>query len=256
MEAVELVSLSSTGDAARLVMRRPPLNFLNLDLLKRFEQHLNSFGDDPACRALVVASEMPAFCAGLEMAEQTREGIFLLLEQFHNVVRTLSEFPRPTIALVRGMALGAGNELAACCDFVYASEAASFGQPEVKIGTIPSVGHILLPLLVGSRRASELILTGSIISAGEAAAMGLVTRLVPDDQLDKAAEDTINLFQGLSKPVVALALQGVRDLRNREIEGRLRQAESVYLNQLMDLKDTAEGIRAFLEKRTPRWKDH
>ncbi len=255
MEAAELVSLSSTGDASRLVMQRPPLNFLNMDLLKRFQQHLDSLGDDPACRALIIASDMPAFSAGLEMAEQTRESIFLLLEQFHHVVRLLNAFPRPTVALVRGMAIGAGNELAACCDFAFASENSSFGQPEVKIGTIPSVAHLLLPPLIGSRRAAELLLTGNIISAREAATMGLITRLVPDDQLDKAADDTISMFRGLSKPVVALALKGARDLRNREIESRLREAESVYLNQLMDLKDTAEGIRAFIEKRVPQWKD-
>jgi len=255
MESTELVSLCSDQDTARLVLRRPPLNFLNMDLLQQLEKHLDVLGDNPPCKVLIVDSDGPAFSAGLEMAEQTREGIFLLLERFHRTVRAVNAFPRPTIALVRGMCLGAGNELAACCDFVFAAEKASFGHPEVKIGTIPSMAHLLLPQLVGPRRTIEMILTGNFISAREAAEAGLINRVVPEDQLDKAATDMLGLFQGLSTPVVALALQASRDVRTRELGTRLRQAESVYLNQLMDLEDTAEGIRAFLEKRLPQWKN-
>jgi len=226
-----------------------------MDLLQKFEKHLDTLGDDPPCKVLVIDSEGPAFCAGLEVAEQTREGIFLLLEQFHRIVRIVNTFPRPTIALIRGMCLGAGNELAACCDFVYATEKASFGQPEVKVGTIPSVAHLLLPPLIGSRRATEMILTGNFISGREAAELRLINKVVPEDQLDKAAQDLAGLFLGLSAPVVTLALQTSRDIRTRELETRIRQAESIYLNQLMDLEDTAEGIRAFLEQRLPRWKN-
>jgi cyclohexa-1,5-dienecarbonyl-CoA hydratase len=255
MEAPEFTSLSTTGDVTRLILRRPPLNFLNLELLRQLEEHLESLGDDPPCRLLVLDSEGPAFSTGLDMSEQTREAIFLLLERFHHVVRLLYSVPRPTLAIVRGMALGAGNELAACCDFAFATDQASFGQPEVKTGTIPSVAHLILPGLVGTRRAMELILTGNLISAKEAAALGLISRVVPEDKMEAAIGDLAGLLRGLSAPVVALALLEARESRTRQLEERLRRAESIYLNQLMDLEDTAEGIRAFLERRTPQWKN-
>jgi cyclohexa-1,5-dienecarbonyl-CoA hydratase len=255
MEAPELTSLSTTGDVTRLILRRPPLNFLNLELLRQLEEHLESLGDDPQCRLLVLDSEGPAFSTGLDMSEQTREAIFLLLERFHHVVRLLYSVPRPTLAIVRGMALGAGNELAASCDFAFATEQASFGQPEVKTGTIPSVAHLILPGLVGARRALELILTGNLISAKEAAALGLISRVISEDKIEAAIGDLAGLLRGLSAPVVALALLEARESLTRQLEERLRRAESIYLNQLMDLEDTAEGIRAFLERRTPQWKN-
>lgn len=255
MEAPELTSLTTTGDITRLVLRRPPLNFLNLELLRQLEEHLESLGDDPACRLLVIDSEGPAFSTGLEMSEQTREAIFLLLERFHHVVRLLHSVPRPTLAIVRGMALGAGSELAACCDFVFATEDSSFGQPEVKTGTIPSVAHLVLPGLVGYRRAMELILTGNLLSAREAESIGLISRVVSAEKMGAATEELAASFRGLSTPVVALALLEARHVRSRSLEDRLRHAESVYLNQLMDLEDAAEGIRAFQEKRPPKWKN-
>jgi cyclohexa-1,5-dienecarbonyl-CoA hydratase len=255
MEAPELTALTTAGEITRLILRRPPLNFLNLELLRQIEEHLESLGENPECRLLVLDSEGPAFSTGLEMSEQTREAIFLLLERFHHVVRLLHSVPRPTLAIVRGMAIGAGNELAACCDFVFATEKSSFGQPEVKTGTIPSVAHIVLPGLVGTRRATELILTGNLVSAREAQGIGLISRIVPEDRMGAAIEDLAASFRGLSAPVMALALLEARESRSAKLEDRIRRAESIYLNQLMDLEDTAEGIQAFLEKRTPRWKN-
>ena len=255
MEAPQLTSLATTGDITRLILRRPPLNFLNLELLRQVEEHLESLGDDPECRLLVIDSDVPAFSTGLEMSEQTRDAIFLLLERFHHVIRLLHSVPRPTLAVVRGMALGAGNELAASCDFVFATEKSSFGQPEVKTGTIPSVAHIILPGLVGTRRATELILTGNLISAKEAESIGLVSRIVPEERMAAAIEELAASFRGLSAPVTALALLEARESRSAKLEDRIRRAESIFLNQLMDLEDTAEGVRAFLEKRTPRWKN-
>ncbi len=255
MEAPELTSMTTAGDITRLTLRRPPLNFLNLEILRQLEEHLESLGDNPECRLLAIDAEGPAFSAGLDMSEQTREAIFLLLERFHHVVRLLHSVPRPTLAIVQGMALGAGNELAACCDFVFATEKSSFGQPEVKTGTIPSVAHIVLPSLVGTRRATELILTGNLISAKEAEGMGLISRIIPEDRMKPAIEDLAALLRGLSAPVTALALLEAREARSAKLEDRIRRAESIYLNQLMDLEDTAEGIQAFLERRAPRWKN-
>jgi cyclohexa-1,5-dienecarbonyl-CoA hydratase len=250
-----LVSLTQEGEAARMTLNRPPLNFLSREMLHEIGSQLESLGESPACKALILDSELPAFSAGLDMSEITQDGVFLLLEEFHQVAHSLNSFTRPTIALVRGVALGAANELLACCDFVFASEKASFGQPEVKVGGIPSLAPILLPPLIGDRRSAEMILTGNIMSAGEAERIGLISRALPDDQIAGAAADLIRVLGSLSMSVMEIALKSVRWVRSHELESRLREIKALYLNQLMNLEDPLEGVRAFLEKRQPVWKN-
>ena len=255
MNDTDLISLSKEGNAARLCLQRPPFNMLNLELLRRFEGHLETLSRELDASALILEAQVPAFCAGLEPSELSREGVFLLLEQFHRTARMLCNFPRPTIALVRGMAFGAGNELAACCDFVFASDKASFGQPEIKIGCIPSLAPMLLPSLIGQRRALDMILTGKILGAKEAERAGLINSVLPEDQLSTAVEELVSTFRGLSNAVIEVALQSVRMSRSQEWNRHLRDAESLYLNDLMDLEDAVEGVRAFVEKRPPRWRN-
>jgi cyclohexa-1,5-dienecarbonyl-CoA hydratase len=250
-----LVKLSKMGDLSKITLCRPPLNYLNLELLQQFYEILDSFGDAPKCSALILEAEGSAFSAGLELAEQTRQDSFLLLEKFHRVAQGLNAFPRPTIALVRGMALGAGNEILACCDFVFASKNAIFGQPEIKIGSMPSLAPLILPPLIGSRRMLEMILTGNLLNAKQAEQIGLIHRLVPDEELATAAEELLKIFRSLSNPVLALTLYAARQPRIREMEAHLRESQAVYLNQLMELEDPAEGVKAFLEKRQPKWKN-
>jgi cyclohexa-1,5-dienecarbonyl-CoA hydratase len=250
-----LVKLSKMGDLSKITLCRPPLNYLNLDLLKQLYGTLDSFGEDPKCRALILEAEGSAFSAGLELSEQTRQDSFLLLEKFHHVAQALNAFPRPTIALVRGMALGAGNELLACCDFVFASKNAMFGQPEIKMGSMASLAPLILPPLIGSRRMLEMILTGNLINAKEAEQIGLIHRLLPENELSIAVEELLRIFRSLSSPVLALTLNAARQARIREMEAHLRESEAVFLNQLMELEDPGEGVRAFLEKRQPKWKN-
>lgn len=255
MVAGELAFLTTTGDLARITLHRPPLNFLNLEALRQIEQHLETIGEGQPYRALVLDSDTQAFCAGLDMSEHTAERVFLLLERFHMVIRLLNSFPHPTIAVVRGMALGAGNELIACCDFVVATEKSSFGQPEIKVGSIPSLAPLILPTLIGQRRSLDMILTGNLVDAKEAKRIGLISRAVPDERLTDTVEELLGEIRGLSKSVLQVAIQSVRADRTRELDTRLRDVESLYLNQLMELGDTAEGVKAFLENRSPKWKN-
>ena len=252
---METIELKRSADLARLILRRAPLNYMNRELLESFQAAIESLGDSPPCRALIVESEAKAFSAGLDIQEQGRESAFLLIEQFHALARSLMTFPRPTLAIVRGMALGAGNELAACCDFIFASEAATFGQPEVKFGSIPSLAPLLLPPLIGSRQTLELILTGDFIPAKDAQRMGLAYAVAPDEQLWDSVEALLNKLRKLSVTVSQLALESARASRVRALEEHLRESESLYLNRLADLEDYSEGAKAFLEKRTPKWQN-
>ncbi|MBP1594835.1 MAG: Enoyl-CoA hydratase/carnithine racemase [Acidobacteria bacterium] len=249
-----MASLNVAGDQIRLTLRRPPLNFLNLDMLRQIQELLESLGESPRGRILVIDSDCAAFSAGLEVTELAKEAVFLLLDQYHSVARSLAAFPRPTVALVRGVALGAGNELAACCDFVLASPQATFGQPEIKVGIMPSLAPLLLAPRIGLQRMLHMVLTGSPVDAAEAARIGLVYRTVAENAMDSALEEVSNSFRGLSLSVLELTLRAARVARIREFDDHLREVQSLYLNELMDLEDPAEGIKAFLEKRPPRWK--
>jgi cyclohexa-1,5-dienecarbonyl-CoA hydratase len=251
----ETAVLETIGDTARLTFRRPPVNFLNLELLVQVEAHLDAVRSLPGCRCLLLEAEGAAFSAGLEVSEQTPDGVFLLIEQFHRVALALMSLPRPTIAVVRGMALGAGNELAACCDWVLASEKASFGQPEIKMGLIPSIAPIILPPLIGHRRAVDMMLTGTLLSGKDAESLGLVNKALPDDQLAVETEDLLKTLRGYSVAVLEVAVQAMRLGKTRDLRERLRELESLYLNELMELQDPAEGVKAFLEKRTPKWRN-
>jgi enoyl-CoA hydratase len=253
MNESELASLKIVDDRMRLTLSRAPLNFLNVEMLQHIQQLLESLGDSPPGRVLILDSNCSAFCAGLDMAEQNRDGIFLLIDEYHALVRALGLFPRPVVAIVRGVALGAGNELAACCDFALASTQATFGQPEIKVGTIPSLAPLILPRRIGHQHTLKMILTGNPVDAIEAERIGLVDRAVPEENLAEALEELLSGFRSSPVPVMELALQYARGARMRELENNLREAQSLYLNELMDLDDPIEGIRAFLEKRPPRW---
>ena len=254
MENSRFVGFDTFDDWVRLTLKRPPLNFLNLTMLQEMEDCLTRVENSSRHRALVIDSGVAAFTGGLDLTEHTREQVFLLLEKFHRVVTLLNTIPVPTIAAVRGLALGAGNEIVACCDFVLATEKAMFGQPEIKMGSIPSLAPILLPRIIGHRHASELILTGNIVSAAEARNMGLIHRLINEDEVGVKLDELLQTIRSLSTSVTALALQSTRALRVRDLETYLREVQSLYLDQLMDLEDSGEGVQAFLQKRAPKWK--
>jgi cyclohexa-1,5-dienecarbonyl-CoA hydratase len=180
-----------------------------------------------------------------------------MMEVLHEVFAALWALEPPTVAVVQGAALGGGMELAIACDFIIASEQATFGQPEIKVGVFPPIACLLLPRLLPWPRALELILTGDSIDAQEAHRWGLVNRVVLADQLRQAASEFLEKLAGLSGPVLKLAkratLLGLKE--RRDWESTLREIERLYLEDLMKLEDAEEGLRAFMEKRKPQWKE-
>jgi len=152
----------------------------------------------------------------------------------------------PTVAWVHGSALGGGLELALACDFVVASEGARLGFPEITLGVFPPAAAAVLPEEIGSRRALELLLTGAPISAQRAVENGLINRIGSED-------DALRLLEQLAKSP-RCALVACKKAARRSAAPRLAAAERIYLEELMQHPEPVEGLRAFLEKRTPSWR--
>ena len=238
---------------ARITLDRPPLNIIDIPMA----QELAAALDELLPRVDVLIFEgagTKGFCAGVEVRDHVPERVSGMLGSFHRIFRQLAGAKCLTIAAVQGHCLGGGCELATFCDFVVATESATFGQPEIKLGCFPPVAMITLPRLCGLRAALDLILTGRTISAIEAQQLGLVTRVVPDDRLDDGVNRLVGELRALSSKVLGLTRSALRHNRDISFERQLDALEEFYLGELLKTEDAAEGIRAFLEKRAPVWR--
>src|SRR5215467_8212049 len=154
---------------ARITLARPPLNVLNIAMMREISQALTQAAQGEIVAIVFDADkDCRAFSAGVAIEEHVEETIYQMLDSFHAIFRQLEQLAKPVIALVDGAALGGGCELVAACDVVIASERSRFGQPEIKIGAFPPVSAVVLPWVIGEKRARELILTGEVIDAADA----------------------------------------------------------------------------------------
>jgi len=236
----------------RLTLQRPPLNILNLPMLRELLGLLEQAAQDTTLRLLVLQADrkLRVFSAGVEVADHTADKVGEMIPLFDRVCLTLAEFPAPTLAVVHGHALGGGCELMLCCDLVVAADAANLAQPEIKLGSLAPVAAVTLPGLVGYRRAAEMLFTGEGVDASEAARMGLINRAVPAADLDGQVEALAAKFSSLSAAALRLAK---RTARRGEAWRHLPGIERIYLDELMETEDAREGVAAFMEKRQPVW---
>jgi cyclohexa-1,5-dienecarbonyl-CoA hydratase len=251
------IELRTEGRTAWITLDRPPLNILDTSMMKALSRTLAQLLDPQGSRCdflIFCGAGAKAFSAGAEVADHTPERIGGMLAAFHHVFRQLARAECISIAAVHGHCLGGGMELASFCDFVMATKSAQFGQPEIKLGCFPPVAMVTLPALLGPRAAVDLILTGRTISAAEAQALGFVSRVVDDAELDSAVRDFIGEQRNLSPAVLKLTCRCLRRELYQNFEADLSKMEQIYLNQLMKIEDSREGIRAFLEKRAPAWR--
>jgi cyclohexa-1,5-dienecarbonyl-CoA hydratase len=245
----------SPGGIGRLTLDRPPLNVLHIGMLEELEAVLGEIEHDASVKVLVISGAGPAFCAGADVRDHLPERAACMLERFRAVVRRLLSMECPTLAAVHGAALGGGCELMLACDLVIAAENAQIGQPEVRLGVLPPIAAALLPRMVGRQRALDLVLTGRTLSATEALALGLVTRVVPTPLLNEAVEGELARLCASSGPVLRLAKRAVLEAGALPPLSGMLRAEEIYLDELMRLQDPLEGLDAFLAKRPPVWKE-
>jgi cyclohexa-1,5-dienecarbonyl-CoA hydratase len=242
---------------ARITFARPPLNIFNIAMMKEIGKALSECAAERRLVAIVfdAGKNCRAFSAGVAVEEHVEETVYEMLDSFHLIFRMLEQIARPTLAVVEGSALGGGCELVAACDIVIASERARFGQPEIKLGVFPPVAAVLLPRIIGDKRARELILTGDLIDAPEAARMGLVNHMVPSGHLEQKTQEVLSKLRELSATALELTRKAIDLGRGRTIDAALVEVENIYLHELMKTSDAKEGIIAFLEKRKTVWTD-
>jgi cyclohexa-1,5-dienecarbonyl-CoA hydratase len=251
------IAFEKRDGVARLVLNKPPLNVLDIAMMREINTALEGLGQDPGVKVLVfeAAEGSKAFSAGVDVSEHTADRVEEMIGVFHRIFRLLDELEIPTVAVVGGAALGGGCELVLFCDMIVASEKASFGQPEIQVGVFAPVAAVALPGIVGPKKAIELLLTGDRIRAAEALQLGLVNKVVPPEELRAAADEFVGKLTKLSGAVLRLTKRAVRVGSVGSFGDGLAAVEEVYLGPLMATEDANEGLAAFMEKRAPVWKD-
>jgi enoyl-CoA hydratase/carnithine racemase len=246
-----------TGPAARIILNRPRRrNALSLDLMGKLIRRLSDLGRDSSLRAIVLEGAGPVFSAGHDLAEMVGrdEGFYeRLFGRCAELMEAVYDVPQPVIAKVHGTAYAAGCQLVAACDLVVAAEETRFATPGVKIGLPCSTPMVPLSRAVGRKRALELLLTAESIDASTALEWGLVSRVVPADDLERAVIEPVEQIAASSPHAVAVGKQ----LFYEQVDCDEHDAYEVSVRAMAEhalAADAQEGIGAFLEKREPTWR--
>jgi cyclohexa-1,5-dienecarbonyl-CoA hydratase len=240
---------------AYLTLNRAPLNVLNIEMMEEINTYLEGLKKEKTLKLLVIQAVGKAFSAGVDVGEHLGDLVYKMIEVFHKIFRLMDALRVPSIAVVNGSALGGGCELALYCDMVIATERAKFGQPEIQVGVFPPIAALIFPRTIGRKKALELILSGDVISAQEALNLGLVNKIVPEASLPQDVNSFIEKFTKLSGIILKLTKEAALAGLNDDMDKGLKAIEKIYLDKAMKTHDAIEGLKAFLEKRKPTWKD-
>jgi cyclohexa-1,5-dienecarbonyl-CoA hydratase len=254
----KFIRWDAKGMVAHLTLNRPKQNIMNIEMLGEIAAAIDGLStrEDVKMILLDAAPECEGFFSmGVGAEGYFSQMVFQMMDAFHNVFRAMIEISKPVLAVVDGVASGAGAELAAFCDLVVATENAQFRQPEIKLGVFPPLGAVVYPRIIGPHRAMELLLTGDPIDAVQAVQMGLVNRVVPQAQLQETVDNLVKRISDQSGPVLKLLKRVVFEGTWHPFEQALKHSQDLYLRDLSELEDSQEGLRALIEKRKPVWKN-
>jgi len=243
------------GPLYSIVLNKPPLNIIDIGMMKDIHAALQNAESDRDVSVVVFrGAGEKGFSAGVSIQDHTPEKITEMIPLFHSSFRLLAKTEKVTVAAIHGVCLGGGLELASLCDLVVATEDAQFGQPEIKLGQFPPVAVILLPWLIGYRKAAELILTGASIGAREAQSLGLVNRVVPAPQLSQCLDGLLGELTSQSRSTLRLTKRILSRLSGLDFDRALDESERFFLSTLAPTDDAKEGVASFLQKRPPQWR--
>lgn len=249
---MEHVRARREGGIAWVTLDRPPLNVLDMALMAELEETLRELRRDETLRLIVLEGAGRVFSAGVDIGEHMGDQIGPMLDAFTRVAALVVAGDVPVMAVVHGAALGGACELVALCDLAIVADDARIGTPEITLAVVPPVGAALFPLVVGRQRAAALVLTGEPITGADAAAWGLVWRSTPAAELRAEAEKVAAGFEKKSAAGVRLARRSLK-VSVEDLLASIDRANELSVRALPGSADAQEGLRAFLEKRPPRW---
>ena len=247
------ITVKTKNGASALTLRRAPLNVLDIAALGQLESALTELARDESILLLILRAEGKMFSAGVDVADHTLDKVGEMIPLFDRACRLLANFPCPTLAVVHGHALGGGCELVLCCDLAVMTENAKIGQPEIQLAAFAPIAALRLPRMVGYRAAADMLITGRVLTADEAAKLGLVNAVVPADKLEQWVQEKTAQLTGLSRVALTMTKRAL-NLGFGGWDASASELERLYLEELMKTADAQEGLAAFMEKRKPEWK--
>jgi cyclohexa-1,5-dienecarbonyl-CoA hydratase len=250
-DPIQLIPVDD-GAFVELRLARPPRNILDGAMLDELAQAARAIAGVPRARAILLCADGPSFSAGAAVGEHARAEVERMLGRFAEAIGAVLDAELPIVAAVRGHCLGGGLELALCATRILAAPDARFGQPEIRLGAFAPVASLLLPRRIGHARAEELLVSGVTLDAPRALELGLVAAIEPDPEAAARAWIREALVP-LSASSLRIATRAARAALRAELDPGLRTLNRLYVEQLSPTHDAEEGVRAFLEKRTPRW---
>ncbi|HWI29337.1 MAG TPA: enoyl-CoA hydratase [Stellaceae bacterium] len=258
MSASEAVLLRQDRDGiARLTLNRPAQrNALSVELMGALQEALDAIARDRKVKLVVISANGPGFCAGHDLREMRanpgRQHYEALFARCSRLMVSLTKLPQPVIARVHGIAAAAGCQLVASCDLAVASSAARFAVNGINIGLFCSTPMVALTRAVGRKPAMEMLLTGDLVEAEQAKAIGLVNRVVPPERLDEEVDALARQIAGKLTLAVAMGKEAFYRQAELGLEAAYAFTSDVMTKNML-ARDTEEGVDAFLEKRQPRW---
>jgi len=247
------IQLHIAPPVANVTLSNGPQNIIDFAMMDELTQAIGELEAALAISTILLTGSGANFSSGVDIPSHTPEKVGTMLSKFHEAIRRLACTSKVTIAVVRGNCLGGGAELALMCDIVLTAEDAKWGFPEIKLGCYPPVACTALAAVVGQKRAAELVLTGRTFNGQGAEQMGIANRSVQTAELDGAANEVLRELATLSPAALAHAKRALYAWDAMHFEKGLDRAEKLYLNELIQTEDAQEGIRAWIEKRSPRW---
>jgi len=229
-------------------------NIIDKEMMKEIGDTLDLAEKDSDLKAILFRGDGGHFSFGASVPEHVKEAAPVMLREFHSIFRRIIDMAIPSIAIIHGQCLGGGMELALFSNWIFADEHARFGQPEIGLAVFAPVASLLLPSLIGQSAADDLLITGRSVSATHAKAMGLIHDVSSDPEKNARFFIEQHLLPKSAK-ALRFAVRASRFQFSQNFLHHLQRLETMYLNELMNTSDANEGIQAFLEKRTPHWKN-
>lgn len=248
------VSLENEGRVLRLRLARPKANIVDSDMIAALTAALAAHTGNKDLCAVLVCHEGPHFSFGASVEEHLPARCAAMLSALHGLVKAMLAYPAPILVAIKGQCLGGGLEVALAGDLIFAAPDASLGQPEIKLAVFAPAASCLLPERIARGHAADLLLSGRSVSGTQAAAMGMVDQLADDPET--AAQTYVeSLLVPLSASSLRFAVTAARGGYAERVTKRLDEVEALYLDGLMATRDAAEGLEAFIQKRSPVWEN-